>query len=154
MAVAARAQKPTRSPRHHRPALTVNSGVHGERKVTYAPNPDAHMPTTPLPYSSAGCELRTSSNSFGNARLTRKMSKNSSTIDTHQITVTAAWNSQYTLCVFSLLMNGLKIATTKIDASAVWVITAAAGTLRSFTRPSAAGIRFSRPETNSSRLNE
>src|SRR3954464_8553858 len=154
MAIAASAETPTRIPSHSRQSLTVNSGVHGERNVTYAPNADAHMPTTPLPNRSVGCELRTSSNSAGNARLTRKMSKNNSTIDTHQITVTAAWNSQYTFCVFSLFMNGLKIATTKIDASAVWVMTAAAGTLRSFTRPSAAGIRFSRPETNSSRLNE
>src|SRR3954449_11248658 len=154
MAIAASAETPTRIPSHSRQSLTVNSGVHGERNVTYAPNADEHMPTTPLPNSSVGCELRTSSNSAGNARLTRKMSKNSSTIDTHQITVTAAWKSQYAFCVLSPPTNGLKIAITNSDDNAVCVSTAAAGTLRSLTRPSAVGIRFSRPETNSRRLNE
>src|SRR3954464_7553282 len=157
MAIAASAETPTRIPSHSRQSLTVNSGVHGERNVTYAPNADAHMPTTPLPNSSVGCELRTSSKSAGNARLTRKMSKNSSTIDRHQITVTAAWNSQYAFCVLSPLplpTIGLKIAITNSDDSAVWVSTAAAGTLRSLTLPSADGIRFSRPDTNRRRLNE
>src|SRR3954465_9544113 len=143
-------ETPRRTPSHSRQSLTVNSGVHGERNVTYAPNADAHMPTTPLPNSSPRWELRTSPTSPGNARLTRKMSKNSSTIDTHQITVTAAWNSQYAFCVLSPPTNGLNTATTKIDESTVWVSTAATGTLRSLTRPSAAGIRFSRPDTNSS----
>src|SRR3954463_1246258 len=148
MATAASADTPTRIASQRRQSPTVNSGVHGERNVTYAPNADAHMPTTPLPNSRVGCELRTSSNSCGNARLTRKMSQNSSTIDTHQITVTAAWNSQNTFCVLSPPTQGLKTATTNSDASTVCVITAATGTLRSLTRPSAVGMRRSRPETN------
>src|SRR4051812_14029500 len=152
--MAARIETPTSTPSHSRQSDVVNSGVHGLRNVTYAPKSDAAAPTTPLPYSSAGCDERTSSNSAGNARLTRKMSQNSSTIDAHQITVTAAWNSQYAFCVLSPPTNGLNTATTKIDESTVWVSTAATGTLRSLTRPSAAGIRFSRPDTNSSRLNE
>ena len=80
----------------------VNSGVHGLRNVTYAPKSDGADPD-----DAAAVEQRrvrrscTSSNSAGNARLTRKMSKNSSTIEMHQITVTAAWNSQYAFCVSS-----------------------------------------------------
>ena len=40
------------------------------------------------------------------------MSANSSTIDTHQITVTAAWKSQYARWLLLPLTHGLKIAIT------------------------------------------
>jgi hypothetical protein len=49
------------------------------------------------------------------------MSAKSSTIDTHQITVTAAWKSQYAFWLLPLPTQGLKIATTKRDESTVWV---------------------------------
>src|SRR6059036_2814294 len=101
--------------------MTLNNPVHGLRNVTYAPNADASMPTTPEAYSRYGCAARTSSNFAGNARLTRKMSANRSTIEMHQMTVTAAWNSQYAFWLLLLATHGLKIATTKIDESTVWV---------------------------------
>src|ERR671930_275701 len=97
----------------------LNNDVHGDRNVTYAPNADASIPITPLAYKTYGCAARTSSNLAGNARLTRKMSANSSTIDTHQITVTAAWKSQYAFWVLSFPTHGLKIATTKSEDSTV-----------------------------------
>jgi hypothetical protein len=65
--------------------------------------------------------VRTSSNFAGNARCTRKMSANRSTIEMHQITVTAAWNSQYAFWLLSPLTHGLKIATTNSDESTVCV---------------------------------
>ena len=49
------------------------------------------------------------------------MSANRSTIEMHQITVTAAWNNQYAFWLLLLATHGLKIATTKIDDSTVWV---------------------------------
>src|SRR5919197_1498620 len=133
---------------------TENNPVHGDLKVTYAPNADASAPITPLAYRTYGCAARTSSNFAGNARLTRKMSANNSTIDTHQITVTAAWKSQYARWLLPPLSHGLKIAITKIDDSTVCVRIARIGTFRSLTRPSCGGIRCSRPDTNSSRENE
>src|SRR5436309_14432633 len=99
----------------------VNSVVHCERNVTYAPNADASIPITPLAYNTYGCATRTSSNFAGNARLTRKMSAKSNTIDTHQITVTAAWKSQYARWLLPPPTHGLKIATTKIEDSIVCV---------------------------------
>src|SRR5205809_7026478 len=95
--------------------------VHGERNTTYAPNADASIPITPDAYSTYGWATRTSSNFSGNARLTRKMSAKSSTMDTHQITVTAAWKSQYARWLLSPPTHGLKIATTNTDESTVCV---------------------------------
>src|SRR5437899_3075703 len=96
------------------------SGFHGVLKVTTAPIADATMPTIPLRKSSSVRETRTSSNFFGNARLTRKMSANSSTIDRHQMTVTAAWKIRYTwLGKFELDPQGPKVTIAKIDASTV-----------------------------------
>src|SRR5436190_11003036 len=130
---------------------TLKSDVHGERNVTYAPKADASIPITPHAYRRYGCVVRTSSNFAGNARLTRKMSAKSSTIDTHQITVTAAWKSQYARWLLSPPTHGLKIATTNTEESTVCVRIAYTGTLVfSFTRPSCAGIRCSSPETKSS----
>src|SRR5436305_1506424 len=104
--------------------MTLNNPVHGLRNVTYAPNADASMPTTPEAYSRYGCVVRTSSNFAGNARLTRKMSANRSTIEMHQITVTAAWKSQYARWLLPPLTQGLKIATTNSEARTVCVSTA------------------------------
>src|SRR5947208_4541060 len=98
---------------------TVNSEVQGDRKTVYAPNAEASIPMTPLPYNRYGWVVRTSSNFSGNARLTRKMSANSSTIETHQMTVTAAWKSQYAFWLLLLATHGLKIATTNSDDSTV-----------------------------------
>src|SRR4051794_36347732 len=109
----------------------------------------------PHAYSTYGCATRTSSNFCGNARLTRKMSTNNSTIEMHQITVTAAWNSQYDFCVLLPPTHGLKIAHTKSDESTVCVTIAYTGTfVRGLTVPSFAGIRCSSPDTNNSRENE
>src|SRR5581483_723202 len=119
------------------------------------PKADASMPTTPLAERSRGCATLTSSNRAGKARLTRKMSANSSTIDTHQITVTAAWKSQYAFWVLLLATHGLKMATTKSDESTVCTTMAVTGTfVFGCTRPMAGGIRCSSPDTNRSRLNE
>ena len=49
------------------------------------------------------------------------MSANRSTIEMHQMTVTAAWNSQYAFWLLLLATHGLKIATTKSDDSTVCV---------------------------------
>src|SRR5713226_6253620 len=112
-------------PSHQRQLELENrSGFHGVLNVTSAPTTEAAIPTMPLPYRSAGCETRTSSNSAGNARLTRKMSANRSTIEMHQITVTAAWNSQYARWLLPPLTHGLKIATTNNDESTVCVMIA------------------------------
>src|SRR5262249_43809997 len=117
-------EAPKSTPRHIRQCPVLNRDVHGERNVTYAPNAEASIPITPLAYNRYGCVVRTSSNFAGNARLTRKMSANSRTIDTHQITVTAAWNNQYVRWLLSPLTHGLKIATTKIDERTVCVMIA------------------------------
>src|SRR5438132_1322829 len=106
---------------HTRQCPTLNSVVHGERNVTYAPNAEASIPITPLAYSRYGWVVRTSSNLAGKARLTRKMSKNRSTIEMHQITVTAAWKSQYAFWLLSFPTHGLKTATTNSDDSTVCV---------------------------------
>src|SRR6266581_2500068 len=133
----------------------VNSVVHCDLNVTYAPNADASIPITPHAYSTYGCATRTSSNLAGNARLTRKMSAKRSTIETHQITVTAAWKSQYARWLLPPPTHGLKTATTKRDERIVCVRIAYTGTfVFSFTVPSFAGIRCSSPETKSSRENE
>src|SRR6184192_3332585 len=110
---------------------------------------------TPLAYRTYGCAARTSSNFAGNARLTRKTSANSSTIETHQMTVTAAWKSQYARWLLPPLTHGLKIATTKSDESTVCVRIAYTGTfVFGLIRPSCDGIRCSSPETKSSQENE
>src|SRR5581483_7828290 len=113
------------------------------------------MPITPLPYSRYGCVVRTSSNFCGKARLTRKMSAKSSTIETHQMTVTAAWKSQYAFWLLSPLTHGLKTAITKSDESTVCVRIAYTGTfVFGLTVPSLGGIRCSSPDTKRSRENE
>ena len=104
--------------------MTVNRPVHGDLNTVYAPNADASMPMTPQAYKTYGCAARTSSNFAGNARLTRKMSANSSTIETHQMTVTAAWKSQYARWLLPPPTHGLKIATTKSDDRIVCVMIA------------------------------
>src|SRR5581483_5970165 len=110
---------------------------------------------TPEAYSTYGCAARTSANFAGNARLTRKMSAKSSTIDTHQITVTAAWKSQYAFWLLSPLTQGLKTAITKSDESTVCVRIAYTGTfVFGLTVPSLGGIRCSSPDTKRSRENE
>src|ERR1041385_8184307 len=115
----------------------VKSEVHGERNTVYAPKADASIPITPQPYSTYGCAARTSSNFCGNARLTRKMSANSSTIEMHQMTVTAAWKSQYAFWLLLPLTHGLKIATTKSDERTVCATIAYTGAfVFSLTRPS------------------
>src|ERR1051326_4131224 len=138
-----------------RQCATLKRLVHGLRKVTYAPNADASMPSTPHAASTVGCATRTSSKRSGKARFTRKTSPKRSTIEMHQITVTAAWKSQYAFWLLSPLTHGLKMATTKSDESTVWVTIAYVGTfVFSFTVPSLPGIRCSSPDTNSRRENE
>src|ERR671936_750337 len=154
MSTAASVEMPASTASQIRQWWTLNSGVHGDRNVTYAPNAEASIPITPLAKSSVGCATRTSSNFCGNARLTRKMSAKSRTIEMHQMTVTAAWNSQYAFWLLSLATHGLKIAITNSDARTVCARIAFTGTLRSFTFASAVGIRCSSPETKSKRLNE
>src|SRR5690348_4661244 len=155
MRTAAASDTPQSVASQMRQCMTVKSPVHGDLNVTYAPKADASIPITPDAYSTYGCVVRTSSNFAGNARLTRKMSVNSNTIDTHQITVTAAWNSQYARWLLFPLTHGLKMATTKIDERTVCAMIAWTGTfVFGFTVPSWCGIRCSSPDTNSSRENE
>src|SRR5437879_322714 len=119
MTSAASTEIPQRIASHNRQCPVLISDVHRDRNVTYAPNADARIPITPHAYNTYGCATRTSSNLAGNARLTRKMSANKSTIEMHQITVTAAWKSQYAFWLLSFATHWLKIATTKIDDSTV-----------------------------------
>ena len=73
----------------------------------------------------------------------------------HQITVTAAWSIQKILFVLLLPNHGPNATTVTLLASTVWTMIAFTGTfVLSSTRPSAVGIRRSRPDTNRSRLNE
>src|SRR5439155_17059925 len=133
----------------------VHCVTHGVLNVTTAPTTDAPIPISPLAKRTGVGATHTSSNFSGNARLTRKMSANNSTIEMHQITVTAAWSIQKSLFVLPLPNQGPNAATVIADASTVCAMIAFTGTLFvSFTRPIAGGIRRSRPDTNSSRLNE
>src|SRR5919204_4645766 len=138
-----------------RQSWVVHCVTHGVLNVTMTPTIDAPMPTSPLPNSTGSDATRTSSNFSGNARFTRKMSANSRTIEMHQMTVTAAWSIQKILFVLSLPNQGPNATTVIADASTVCTMIAFTGTrVLSFTRPNAVGIRRSRPDTNSSRLNE
>src|SRR6266550_7023451 len=120
----------------------VHCVTHGVLKVTIIPITDAAPPTIALAKSNQSGATRTSSNFCGNARLTRKTSANSKTIEMHQITVTAAWSIQKILLVLLLPNHGPNATTVTPEASTVWVMIAFTGTLvLSSTRPSAAGIR-------------
>src|SRR2546425_10509883 len=133
----------------------VHCVTQGVLNVTTAPTTDAAIPTMPLAKSTGVGATRTSSNFSGNARFTRKMSANSRTIEMHQITVTAAWSIQKSLFVLLLPNQGPNATTVIADARTVCATIAVTGTrVFSLTRPMAAGIRRSRPDTNRSRLNE
>src|SRR6266550_5773142 len=120
----------------------VHCVTHGVLKVTIIPITDAAIPTIALAKSNQSGATRTSSNFCGNARLTRKMSANSKTIEMHQITVTAAWSIQKSLFVLPLPNHGPNATTVTADASTVCAMIALIGTLFfSFTRPNATGIR-------------
>src|SRR5712691_4632191 len=128
---------------HVRHVPTVKIALfHGSLNVTTAPTIDAATPMTPQANSTGVDATLTSSNFCGNARLTRKTSPNRSTIDKHQMTVTAAWKTRYT-CAGKLpfCAHGPNVTTEKIDAITVCARIALTGTLRSFTFPSAAGSR-------------
>src|SRR5919197_2381972 len=97
------------------------SGFHGSLNVTIAPTIEDAIPTMPHAKSTRVFETRTFSNFSGYARLTRKMSAKRSTIDRHQITVTAAWKVRYAWPgKFELCAQGPKVTIAKIDARTVW----------------------------------
>src|SRR2546421_7863090 len=155
MRIAAAAERATRIASHSLQSCRVQRVTHGSLNVTIAPRIDAAMPTMPLVKSSQVGATRTSSNFSGNARFTRNMSAKSNTIEIHQITVTAAWKSQKILLLLLLPNHGPNAATVSADARTVWTTIAFTGTfVFGFTRASAVGIRRSRPDTKSSRLNE
>src|SRR6266498_2660158 len=75
------------------PALLLISGVHDPDSVAMMPTSDPSPPITEQAQNTAGCASLRASNC---ARYRRKMistSTNSTTIDRHQITVTAAWRT-------------------------------------------------------------
>src|SRR5438094_5787470 len=126
---------------HTRQLCVVHCVTHGVLNVTTAPTTEAPIPMIALAKSTEVGATFTSSNFSGKARLTRKTSANSKTIEMHQITVTAAWSIQKILLVLSLPNHGPNATTVTPEASTVCVMIAWTGTfVRSLTVPSWRGM--------------
>src|SRR5438128_9701198 len=78
----------------------VKIGDHGAMKSRTTATASTAIPMTEQSARNPKGTLRCSSNRSGNQRLTKKMSANSSTIEVHQTTVTAASRTRYTFVAY------------------------------------------------------
>ena len=75
------------------PALLLISGVHEPDSVAMIPTNEARPPMIEHAQNTAGCAIRRAWNWAWNRRKMIRMSTNSTTIEMHQMTVTAAWST-------------------------------------------------------------
>src|SRR2546423_9196227 len=80
----------------HQSALLKSWGENGLVKTVHMPNRLEIAPMTEHTQNTAGCAIRRSLNSEENLRMMYRMSTKRNTMDTHQMTVIAAWKTRYT----------------------------------------------------------
>ena len=75
-------------------ALLKSVGANGLVKTVHMPKKLEMAPTIEHTQKTAGWAMRRSANSTENLRITYRMSTNRNSIEMHQITVIAAWNTR------------------------------------------------------------
>ena len=112
-------------------------------------------PTTPQTYSKPTGTRRSRSNRSGSARFAKKMSRNSSAVEMHHTIVTPAYRmKKYLYGSASPEPKTKNTRIARIVEIADCSVIAFAGTLFRLTFPIWCGMRFSIPDTNSSRPKE